>query len=289
MTHTNLSTLTLPADLASDLKLPPDVVEQLLAIMTKASQRILLHYNNEEGVMVDHKDDKSPITAADRDAHIILESGLKALTPSIPVLSEESSDEAVQSRRQWPSCWLVDPLDGTREFIGRTDEFTINVALVSDTRAVLGVIMLPVSGLAYIGIPGVGAWRCRGDRCQALTVRELDCSGPLGVLASVRHCDNKVAKVLSSLGGIGSGVERVNAGSALKFCSLVDGKADIYPRTSPCYEWDVAAGDAIVTAAGGFVWGVDGQPMRYNQRDTLLVNRFVAGADASIEWIDKLY
>ena len=289
MTYTNLSRLRLPADLETALELPTDIVGQLLVLMTQASQRILHHYNNVDEVVVDRKADKSLITTADREAHMILESGLNALTPSIPVLSEESSSETIKSRKHWPCNWLVDPLDGTREFIGRTDQFTINVALIMDAKPVLGVIMLPVSGLAYIGIPAVGAWRCDDNLCWPLSVRELDFSSPLGVLASVRHCEAKVEKVLRALADTSAGVERVNAGSALKFCSLVDGEADIYPRTSPCYEWDVAAGDAIVTAAGGFVWGVDGLPMRYNQRDTLLVNRFVAGADASVDWIGKLY
>lgn len=283
------SLFTLPADLPSDLELPCDLVTRLLVVMEEASACIIRHYNNADRVMVDRKLDKSPITAADREAHAILESGLLGLAPAIPVLSEESPTAAIQDRHQWSSCWLVDPLDGTREFIGRTGEFTINVALVVDAYPVLGVIMVPVTGMAYIGIPSVGAWRCAENHCQQLAVRELNVDSPLAVLASVRHCESKVTRVLQALADTGVGVERVNAGSALKFCSLVEGKADVYPRTSPCYEWDVAAGDAIVRGAGGFVWDVDGKPMRYNQRDTLLVTRFVAGADPSVDWIGKLF
>ena len=173
--------------------------------------------------------------------------------------------------------------------IDRTDEFTINVALIWQSRAVLGFILLPVSHELYIGAVGVGAWRCTPDACKPLRVRQLDVLSPLGVLASVRHSDAKVSAVLKRLDGVCSGTERINAGSAVKFCRLVDAEADIYPRTSPCYEWDVAAGDAIVTAAGGFVCSAAGQPMRYNERDTLLVEHFVAGADSSLDWAGKLY
>lgn len=289
MTYIELTTLKLPDKLVSRLELPSDVINQLVSLMGDASRQILHHYNNAEGVMVDRKADKSPITAADHAAHQILDLGLQGMTPSIPVLSEESTAQAIRNRRQWPSCWMVDPLDGTREFIDRTDEFSINVALIVEARPVLGVITLPVSGVSYIGIPGLGAWRCSKKSCQLLAVRDLDTGAAIAVLASARHSEAKVNGVMSALGDIGAGVKRINAGSALKFCRLVDGEADIYPRTSPCYEWDVAAGDAIVTGAGGFVWGVDGKPMLYNQRDTLLVNRFVAGGNSRVDWISKLY
>ena len=164
-----------------------------------------------------------------------------ALCPNIPVLSEESTEVQIAKRRQWQSCWLVDPLDGTREFIDRTDAFTINVALIWQARAVLGFILLPVSHELYIGAVGVGAWRCTPDACTPLRVRHLDVLSPLRVLASVRHSNARVLAVLERLDGVCSGTERINAGSAVKFCRLVDAEADIYPRTSPCYEWDVAA------------------------------------------------
>ena len=174
-------------------------------------------------------------------------------------------------------------------FGDQADAFTINVALIWQARAVLGFIVLPVTHELYIGAPGVGAWRCTQDACTPLRVRHLDVLSPLRVLASVRHSNARVLAVLERLDGVCSGTERINAGSAVKFCRLVDAEADIYPRTSPCYEWDVAAGDALVTAAGGFVRNAAGQPMCYNERDTLLVEHFVAGADSSIDWASKLY
>ncbi len=289
MTYAYPIDIQLPRELTRALQLPLRLTAEVANILATASRQILLHYNSVEIARVDRKDDNSPITEADRAAHHILYDALLALCPNIPVLSEESTEVQIAKRRQWQSCWLVDPLDGTREFIDRTDEFTINVALIWQSRAVLGFILLPVSHELYIGAVGVGAWRCTPDACKPLRVRQLDVLSPLGVLASVRHSDAKVSAVLKRLDGVCSGTERINAGSAVKFCRLVDAEADIYPRTSPCYEWDVAAGDAIVTAAGGFVCSAAGQPMRYNERDTLLVEHFVAGADSSLDWAGKLY
>ena len=289
MTYSYPIDTQLPPQLCAALQLPASTVGRVADLLTTASQQILQHYNSVDGVLVDRKADSSPITAADRASHDILCAGLLALNPDIPVLSEESPESFVADRDQWSNCWLVDPLDGTREFISRTDAFTINIALIHEQRAVLGFIQVPVTNELYIGLPGVGAWRCTPELCTPLRVRQLDYQSPLGVLASVRHSEEKVAKVMSQLNELCEGTERVNAGSAIKFCKLVDGEADIYPRTSPCYEWDVAAGDAIVTAAGGFVWNAKGEPMAYNVRDTLLVNRFVAGADSSLAWVEMLY
>ena len=289
MTYAYPIDIELPPELTRALHLPGHLTAEVANLLAAASRQILLHYNSVKTVQVDRKDDNSPITEADRAAHHILHDGLMALCPNIPVLSEESTELQIAKRRQWQSCWLVDPLDGTREFIDRTDAFTINVALIWQARAVLGFIVSPVTHELYIGAPGVGAWRCTQDACTPLRVRHLDVLSPLRVLASVRHSNARVLAVLERLDGVCSGTERINAGSAVKFCRLVDAEADIYPRTSPCYEWDVAAGDALVTAAGGFVRNAAGQPMCYNERDTLLVEHFVAGADSSIDWASKLY
>ncbi len=227
------------------------------------------------------KADKSPLTAADLASHDILTAGLEDLTPGVPVLSEESPPEAVADRLDWSELWMVDPLDGTREFLERTGEFTINIALLREGRPELGIIFEPLAGRASVGVVGAGAWtmhRAGGDWDQKpLTTRALP-QRDLVVLSSQRHRNERLAKSLAFLEARFS-VERLNSGSALKFCDLAAGVGDVYPRYSICCEWDVAAGDALVTAAGGAVWGMDQQPLLYNRRDTLISPHFLAVGD----------
>ncbi|MEE4279997.1 MAG: inositol monophosphatase family protein [Halieaceae bacterium] len=259
------------------------------------------------------KSDRSPLTLADLASHEILAVGLAGLTPDIPLLSEESPPEAVAGRRAWPVLWMVDPLDGTREFLERSGQFTINVALMRNGRPELGVIYEPLAECACVGIvggraggedkggggegsggeeAGAGAWRFRRDSGgdwirEPLATRGL--TGPsLTVLSSHRHRNERLQAALAFLGERFA-LSRHNSGSALKFCDLAAGDGDIYPRFSPCSEWDVAAGDALVTAAGGAVWGLDQQPLRYNSRDTLLSPNFIAVGDpASGPWGELL-
>ncbi len=230
---------------------------------------------------VQRKADRSPLTEADLASHETLESGLRALTPELPILSEESDHSSIKERHQWRRFWLVDPLDGTREFIERSGEFTINIALVDDGRPVLGFIHEPLRGITNIGVPGQGAWRATQNgaalRWQTLRTRQLP-ERELVVLSSHRHRNERLAATLELLSERYH-LERRNSGSALKFCDLAAGRGDVYPRFSLCSEWDVAAGDALVNAAGGQLWGVDGQPLRYNARDTLLSPHFVAVGD----------
>lgn len=270
----------LPARLAERLLLAPSLLPSLLALTEAASELLLTHYNNADGIEVERKADQSPITAADRAAHALIAGTLAELTPDIPVLSEESTSAEIAERREWPACWVVDPLDGTKEFIGRTGEFTINIALIFEHRPVLGIIAVPCQGTCYLGVPNVGAWLCSGAGLaisRPLVPSEWRHEEPVRVLASERHDPQRVAAVMAKLSPAASTLERVNAGSAIKFCALVDGDAELYPRTSPCYEWDVAAGDALVTAVGGFLVDANGDCLQYNARSGLLVNYFVAG------------
>jgi len=270
-----------------------DFVARLLAITREAERVVLGYYNNLQHEDVTHKADDSPVTAADHASHDLLFAALQALTPDIPMLSEESSAADIAARLSWPVVWMVDPLDGTKEFIASTGEFTINIALVSEGRPLLGLLARPTTGEVFVGIPGIGAWcyRQEADAQEVRTVlrtRPIDSEVPVTILASSRHSPTRVEAVMQALSDLASGVERSDAGSALKFSALAAGNADVYPRTSPCYEWDVAAGDALVEAAGGCVLGLDGEPLRYNQRDTLLAPRFIAQADPSVNYLDKL-
>jgi 3'(2'), 5'-bisphosphate nucleotidase len=178
---------------------------------------------------------------------------------------------------------LVDPLDGTKEFLARTGEFTVNIALVERHRPVLGVLYQPLEETAYVGIPGVCAQRYARDAsgwsASALVTRSLDEARPLSVLASRRHRGERLVACLGWIDRHWGSVVRDNSGSALKFCRLAEGRGDFYPRFSPCCEWDTAAGQALLEAAGGQVLGMDGRPLEYNRGESLYSPYFYALAD----------
>ncbi|MFO1406285.1 MAG: 3'(2'),5'-bisphosphate nucleotidase CysQ [Steroidobacteraceae bacterium] len=246
--------------------------------VTAASTAILEVYASSHGV--EYKSDDSPITRADRAAHEILSARLAMLTPSIPVLSEESTaahDYAV--RRGWGELWLVDPLDGTKEFINRNGEFTVNVALVRDGEPVLGVVAAPALGLTYWAARGHGAW-CRHDGESARPIHVRPAADPLVVVGSRSHRGDSLDAVLERLGPH----ELRPMGSALKICLVAEGTADLYPRLGPTSEWDTAAAQAVLEVAGGALTTLDGAPLRYNRRDTLLNPHFLAYGDASRHW-----
>lgn len=229
---------------------------------------------------VEYKADDSPITRADRAAHDILATRLRLLAPAIPVLSEESDVAHGHSvRRDWRELWLVDPLDGTREFIGRNGEFTVNVALVRDGEPVLGVVAAPALGLTYYAARGHGAW-CRHDGEAARPIHVRPAADPLVVVGSRSHRGDSLDAVLARIGPH----ELRPMGSALKICLVAEGAADFYPRLGPTSEWDTAAAQAVLEVAGGALTTLEGVPLRYNQRDTLLNPHFIAYGDASRDW-----
>ncbi|TDG13017.1 3'(2'),5'-bisphosphate nucleotidase [Seongchinamella unica] len=247
----------------------------------QAGQAICDHYHAPGADQYRSKGDESPLTQADIASHHILADGLAEITPDLPILSEESSEEDKARRREWPVYWLVDPLDGTKEFLARTGEFTVNIALIEDHSPVLGLIYLPLTGDAYLGIPGEFARRYQGPdwRYSELATRPLAEGEAMTILASRRHRGPRLQSSLDWLEQEWGDLERDNSGSALKFCQLSAGEGDFYPRYSPCCEWDTAAGQALLEAAGGALLGLDGEPLQYNRRDTLLSPHFLAIAD----------
>ena len=257
------------------MTLDPHQRDGVIAIARQAAAAILGVYESEFAIQ--HKDDRSPLTAADLAAHRCIVEGLGALTPGIPVLSEESGAADIAGRREWRTFWLVDPLDGTREFIKRNGEFTVNIALVEDGIARFGVIQQPVTGGLWHGAPGHGAFRRNGDTDIAIRAR-IPAAAPLRIAASRSHRDARTQALLDVL----PGSEVVGCGSSLKFCRIAEGAIDLYPRFGPTSEWDTAAGQAIVEAAGGAVIDPQGRALRYNQRDTLLNGDFVAMGDPSL-------
>lgn len=243
-----------------------------------AAQRILAIYDT--AFDVEHKADASPLTAADLASHHCIVDGLRALTPDIPVLSEESADTiAAAQRRQWQTLWVVDPLDGTREFVKRNGEFTVNIALVHAGVSVFGVIQQPVSGTSWHGGAGLGAFRRQGAHEAAIQCRQ-PALAPLRVAASRSHRDARTQAFVQRMGD----TEPLPQGSSLKFCRIAEGALDVYPRFGPTSEWDTAAGQAILEAAGGQVIDPHGRPLRYNQRDTVLNGDFIALGDTALPW-----
>ena len=250
----------------------------LLDLAVAAGRRILEIYATDFEVTV--KFDRSPVTAADLAAHNVILAGLQRLTPGLPVLSEESSHLPYAQRRRWDNYWLVDPLDGTKEFISRNGDFTVNIALVQRGEPIVGVVHIPVEHTSYYGCMGVGAFRRdRDGAARAIHVHTLT-SGPVRVVASRSHRGELLDGYLAKLGPH----RIVSRGSALKFCLLAEGLADVYPRLGPTSEWDTAAGHAVLTAAGGQVMAVGGAPLRYNSKESLLNPHFIAYADASRDW-----
>lgn len=253
-----------------------DLLPQVVQIAKDAGSVIMAIYNAlpETSGQVFHKADGSPLTQADLAAHQVIARGLAKLPPDIPVVSEE--DGASQVHRQPTGrFWLVDPLDGTKEFLARNGEFTVNIALIEDGVAVLGVVVAPALGLAYWGAMGLGAFRQSPQGTEAIRVAsEQERSGhPLRVLASKSHMNAETQDFLRRLGTH----ELIQSGSSLKFCRIAEGSADLYPRLGSTCEWDTAAGQAILEAAGGCVSQLDRLPLRYGKPD--VVNpHFIASA-----------
>jgi len=251
----------------------------VLQACSDAADAILNVYESDD-FEVEAKRDKSPLTEADMASHHILVAALEKLTPDIPILSEESADIDFDQRRGWRRLWVVDPLDGTREFIKRNGEFTINVALVVDHAPVLGAIAVPVTRTAYTGVVGQGAQRWHDYKTPESIETRRPCASPPVVLGSRSHANPRSQAYFEMLGEH----ERTSRGSALKFCAVAEGEADFYPRLGPTSEWDTAAGEAIVTAAGGRVWMPDGRPLRYNARETTLNGDFLVAGDPEAVW-----
>lgn len=254
-----------------------DLQESVIAIAREAAAAILDVYEN--AFEVHSKSDASPLTAADLAAHHCIVEGLERLTPDLPVLSEEAADIPWETRRHWQRYWLVDPLDGTREFVKRNGEFTVNIALIDAGVPVFGVVLAPVGGALWHGVVGGSAYRREGEADVLLRTR-APATGTLRVAASRSHRDARTEALLARMGD----AETVGLGSSLKFCRIADGTLDVYPRFGPTSEWDTAAAQCVLEAAGGVVIAPDGRAFRYNQRPTLLNGDFLALGDPELPW-----
>ena len=258
------------------------LLDPVVKLATEAAQAILSIYAAD--FTVSDKDDTSPLTEADLAAHHVLVNGLSALTPDWPILSEEGEggrpDFAERSR--WARYWLIDPLDGTKEFIKRNGEFTVNVALIDDHRPVLGVVHVPATGVDSAASVGRGACKAEaaGGAVHAITVRPCPVGQRVVAVASRSHQSPEVAAYLERLGPC----DLTSMGSSLKICLVAEGKADIYPRLGPTSEWDTAAAQAVLEVAGGQLTDLAGAPMRYNTKADILNPYFLAFGDAGRDW-----
>jgi 3'(2'), 5'-bisphosphate nucleotidase len=238
-------------------------MQEVVAIARRAGAAIMEVYLSGETGETSKADD-SPLTLADLAAHRIIIEGLTGLTPDIPILSEEAADIAYPVRSQWTRYWLVDPLDGTREFIKRNGEFTVNIALIEHGKPVMGVVYAPVPDVYYYGAPGTGAFVRRGSAAaQSVTVKPLATGETIRVVASRSHRDARTEALLEQLGDY----QCISMGSSLKLCLVAEGTAHFYPRLGPTMEWDTAAAHAVVNAAGGIVCNMAGEELHYNKVD----------------------
>lgn len=257
------------------------LLEAVDCIAREAGDAILAVY--ETDFTVDTKSDDSPLTKADLAAHRIISDGLQRAAPETPILSEEGSEAEAADRRGWSRYWLVDPLDGTKEFVNRNGEFTVNIALIDEGVPVLAAVHAPALGVTYTAAAGIGAFRADASGQRRISTRRAPPRPAFVVSRS--HRDEALAELLAEL----PEHDAVSTGSSLKFCLVAEGTADLYPRTGPTCEWDTGAGQCIAEIAGARVltWP-DRKPMRYNQRDTLLNPGFVVIGDTTTEWAAKL-
>ena len=257
-----------------------DLLRSVEDIAVKAGDAIMEIYRSGD-FGVDHKSDDSPLTKADLAAHQVIVAGLLALTPETPVLSEESAEISYEERKAWNKYWLVDPLDGTKEFIKQNGEFTVNIALIENGKSVLSVVYVPVQEVSYSAAVGVGVFKRVDGKKQSISVMKNSRFKPT-IVGSRSHVSDEMKAYLDRVGQH----EIVSMGSSLKFCLVAEGKADLYPRLGLTSEWDTAAAQCIVEQAGGHVVTLDGEPLLYNTKDSLLNPHFMVYGDTSKKWAE---
>lgn len=258
----------------------PKLIDPVVSLAAEAGRAILEVYASDFDVQV--KDDQSPLTQADMASHHIIVEGLGKLTPDLPVISEESGLPGFEQRSQWNPYWLIDPLDGTKEFVKRNGEFTVNIALIEDHQPVFGVVHVPVRGTTYSGCRGVGAeLRANGAGPRPIAVAR-ESATPVRVVGSRSHRGASLDQFLQNLGDF----EMHPTGSSLKFCLIAEGSADVYPRLGPTSEWDTAAAQAVVEQAGGTVLELDGKPLSYNNKSDILNPHFLVAGPMDHDWLE---
>ena len=259
-----------------------ELIDPIVALAREAGNAILEVYATDFDVQ--SKDDESPLTQADLASHRCIVAGLEVQTPELPVISEESGLAGFEERSSWPCYWLIDPLDGTKEFVNRNGEFTVNIALIEDGKPVFGVVHVPVQSKTYVGCKGHGAEIRVGDQAAEKIHVARDSAKPVRVVGSRSHRGASLDAFIDNLGDC----DLVPMGSSLKFCVVAEGGADIYPRLGPTSEWDTAAAQAVVEQAAGSVVTLDGKPMIYNQKEAMLNPYFMVIGPTDHDWLALL-
>lgn len=257
--------------------LTPAAVHTLCDLAESAGDAIMAIYDGGD-FETRRKDDDSPLTAADLASNRVIAAGLAKMKPGLPVLSEESGHASFDQRRGWEAFWLVDPLDGTKEFIKRNGEFTVNIALVAEGRPVLGVVHAPALGRTYWGAEGLGAFLRREGADEAISVVER-VEEPVTVVVSRSHLRERDEAFIAAMSERYGTVKKAPTGSSLKLCRVAEGEADVYPRFGPTMEWDIAAAEAVLEQAGGVIETPEGEKLGYN-KESLVNPHFVARTPA---------
>ncbi|MCH9769303.1 MAG: 3'(2'),5'-bisphosphate nucleotidase CysQ [Gammaproteobacteria bacterium] len=262
------------------------LLNTVVEISRLAAKAILAVYNDHAALTVTHKADQSPLTKADQLAHNIIVQALNELTPKITVVSEESNTDVHTSIHADDCFWLVDPLDGTKEFIDRNGEFTVNIALVKERQVVLGVVNAPALNTCYYAAKGIGAFKQAGQnpaeklQLQTKTLNDQ----PLRLTTSRRHGLDSMQAFIEKIGPC----QCINMGSSLKICLLAEGAADLYPRLGPTKEWDTAAAQCVLEQAGGKLLSPSGKSLDYSKQDLLNPKFLALGARGSAAWTTHL-
>ncbi|CAN5458496.1 3'(2'),5'-bisphosphate nucleotidase CysQ [soil metagenome] len=258
------------------------LLPHVVTLAKQAGAAILQYYHQEQAVAVRLKKDDSPVTDADMAAHQLIAVGLKQLTPELPILSEEAADIPYSTRSTWQQYWLIDPLDGTKEFIQGHAEFTVNIALIVNNKPVLGVVYLPVLGTCYFAAENQGTFRQQDDLpVQSIQVRSLPQTNVM-VAISRRRTTDQLLQFLAHLDQYNYSL--IKKGSSIKSCLVAEGTADVYPSFGLTSEWDTAAAQCVVEEAGGSLVDLQLQPLRYNTKESLLNPYFIVLGDVSYDW-----
>lgn len=244
-------------------------INEVIAVAILAGDEIMKIY--EQDFEVFEKEDESPLTMADKNANDVIIEKLTALYPEIPYISEEVKQTEFAERKDWEYCWMIDPLDGTKEFVKKNGEFTVNIALIHNNEPILGVVYVPVTDDVYIGGKGNGAFKIDVDGEVIQLLKEENESNLVKVIASRSHLSDEVVAFVEELKKEGKEVEFISAGSSLKFCLIAEGKAHIYPRLAPTMEWDTAAAHIVCKEAGFKVLNYENQneELQYNKENLL--------------------
>lgn len=258
-------------------------LQEVIAIAKAAGKAIMQVYLTDFSVV--KKEDNSPLTQADLAAHHTIVEALSRLTSNIPIISEESVATAYDIRKQWKQYWLIDPLDGTREFVKRNGEFTVNIALINEHKPVLGVVYAPVSEVLYFAASGKGAYKqTQSNPPQLIHTKTLDLQHPI-VAGSRSHSDQRMQNFMHNLeNSLGVAPELISMGSSLKICLVAEGLADVYPRLGPTSEWDTAAAHCILQEAGGDIVDEADLTLLYNTKESLLNPFFFAASGSPHHW-----